>query len=1153
MLMKKLCTLIALLVTIVTGAKSQSMNETPLTLEAVEAGTVNIVNPNLLTIEYNKNGSGWTASTTNPISIEVAANDVVQFRGDNACYWAMGSSSEIPTRFTATSQVYVYGNIMSLVHKDDFATNSTLTSANAFAYLFSAPSTASVITYSDRDFYDLNSTITNHPTNDIVLAATSVPEGGYMYMFAGCEGLTRSPQLPAETLGDGCYHRMFGECSALVTAPALPATTLAPSCYDSMFYKCTSLSTSPALPATTLASSCYLGMFTGCTSLVSAPGLPATTLTEDCYHRMFEGCTSLTKAPVLPAPILFGQVYGGMFDGCTSLNYVKCLATNLGEDVGVYSSVADWLADVAATGTFVKADVMSSWRVGIDGIPSGWTVKNASEEVASMNETPLTIEATEDATTITITNPLALTIEYSTNGGTSWTASSANPITISGINAGQTVQLRGNNAAYASSATKANATIITFDKDCYAYGNVMSLISSTDFATNTILTSDFAFYGLFYQSTHLINHATKDIVLPATTLTESCYASMFLGCSALTKAFALPATTLATKCYRFMYSGCSNLATACELPATKLAEECYSTMFQSTALTSAPVLPATTLAKGCYMNMFRACSKFAVAPVLPATTLAESCYEYMFHSAPLTSAPALPATTLANRCYFGMFLNCANLPTAPTLPATTLAESCYNGMFYGSGLTAMPALPATTVPSFAYSQMFANCNSLTTVSALPAARVDRLGYRWMFQGCQALTTSPAILATSLGEDACYYMFQNCINLEIAGDLSTIELEANACEYMFSGCTKLTKAPALPATTLAEQCYQRMFEECHSLVTAPKLPATNLADLCYNDMFWNCTSLKNAPVLPATKLVPYCYTMMFFGCSSLEKAPDLIAPTLEGNCYEHMFMNCTSLNYVKCLATDLGDETATDGWMTNVSAMGTFVKAPGVDWIGKGTTEGKDFDDPSKPCTFVHGIPAGWTVETSPIIFAHLNSDGDGNYWATFYNESAGFTADATTSVYTAKVSSDKSKVELTAVEDKTIPAGNAVVLKSSAEAATLTYAAAATETLADNELMASSTDITAPTNTYMLVKGASGVGFYHWKGTDIPANRGYLIIDGAGAREFFSIGEEVITGIKEIQDVRGKTDDVYYDLNGRRVLYPTKGIYVRNGKKIIFK
>lgn len=175
----------------------------------------------------------------------------------------------------------------------------------------------------------------------------------------------------------GSYHQMFADCAGLVTVPEeLPATTLGLYCYDNMFFGCTSMEVAPQLPATTLADGCYMGMFSGCTSLSTAPALPATTLAEDCYHRMFEGCTSLIKAPDLPAATLFGQVYGGMFDGCTSLNYVKCLATNLGENVGVYASVAEWLSNVSPTGTFVKHPDMNDWLIGtIDGIPAGWTVK----------------------------------------------------------------------------------------------------------------------------------------------------------------------------------------------------------------------------------------------------------------------------------------------------------------------------------------------------------------------------------------------------------------------------------------------------------------------------------------------------------------------------------------------------------------------------------------------------------------------------------------------------------------------------------------------------------------------------------------------------------------------------------------------------------
>ena len=169
---------------------------------------------------------------------------------------------------------------------------------------------------------------------------------------------------------------LFSDCTGLTSAEnlILPATTLANGCYDSMFMNCTSLTTAPALPATTLTRECYYGMFNGCTNLTTAPALPATTLTDNCYNSMFQGCTNLTTAPTLPATTLAGNCYRSMFNGCTSLNYIKCLAT----DISTFNCTRNWVNGVAATGKFVKASSMTSWTTGVKGIPSGWTVQDAS-------------------------------------------------------------------------------------------------------------------------------------------------------------------------------------------------------------------------------------------------------------------------------------------------------------------------------------------------------------------------------------------------------------------------------------------------------------------------------------------------------------------------------------------------------------------------------------------------------------------------------------------------------------------------------------------------------------------------------------------------------------------------------------------------------
>lgn len=280
----------------------------------------------------------------------------------------------------------------------------------------------------------------------------------------------------------------------------------------------------------------------------------------------------------------------------------------------------------------------------------------------------------------------------------------------------------------------------------------------------------------------------------------------------------------------------------------------------------------------------------------------------------------VPANGLQDSIYREMFYGCTNMTTAPNLPATTLAASCYRSMFNGAGLTTAPELPATTMAGYAYLSMFADC-PITTAPALPATTLAEYCYSNMFRGTN-ITDMPDLPATTL-EQYCYNgMFSACTSLTgVTAELPATTVKRNCYQYMFNGCTSLTTAPALPATTLAEYCYQQMFNGCTSLTTAPQLPATTLAEYCYDGMFQNCTSLATAPELLATTLFTYCYA--------------------------HMFRYCSSLNYVKCLATNPGNNTI--NWVDGVASSGTFVKHPDAAW-----TSG------------VNGTPAGWTIEDAVI-------------------------------------------------------------------------------------------------------------------------------------------------------------------------------------------
>lgn len=89
---------------------------------------------------------------------------------------------------------------------------------------------------------------------------------------------------------------------------------------------------------------------------------------------------------------------------------------------------------------------------------------------------------------------------------------------------------------------------------------------------------------------------------------------------------------------------------------------------------------------------------------------------------------------------------------------------------------------------------------------------------------------------------------------------------------------------------------------------------------------------------------------------------------------------------------------------------------------------------------------------------------------------------------------------------------------------------------------------------YVLANKTKGYGFYRWTGDDLGAGRVYLPVGAtvAGAHEYFGFFEDGTTAILSIDDFKANVGP-FYDLQGRRVDNPTKGIYIVNGKKVFVK
>ena len=286
-----------------------------------------------------------------------------------------------------------------------------------------------------------------------------------------------------------------------------------------------------------------------------------------------------------------GAVYSGS-DWATfeSAGCVFLPAAGIRSGSSVYSQGTDgyyWSASPYDTGSAYSVYFRSGnlSPASYDGRSNACSVRlvrevaTSDEEAAPAEEpvtlaTPLTIEALT-AGTIVIQSP-KVGMQYSLNGGTK-TAATTDDINLA-VQAGDKVQLYGNGTeitSYNDTRILGEGTGFT----CNVYGNIMSLIDETGFATKKTLTNSNVFRYFFYG-----NNALKDasgLLLPAETLSSGCYQQMFYNCSSLTAAPDLPATLLSTNCYRQMFSGCFSLTSAPDLPATTLTGSCYREMFQS--------------------------------------------------------------------------------------------------------------------------------------------------------------------------------------------------------------------------------------------------------------------------------------------------------------------------------------------------------------------------------------------------------------------------------------------------------------------------------------------------------------------------------------------------------------------------------------------
>ena len=207
----------------------------------------------------------------------------------------------------------------------------------------------------------------------------------------------------------------------------------------------------------------------------------------------------------------------------------------------------------------------------------------------------------------------------------------------------------------------------------------------------------------------------------------------------------------------------------------------------------------------------------------------------------------------------------------------------------------------------------------------------------------------------------------------------------------------------------------------------------------------------------------------------------------------------------------------------------------------------------------------WYIEPIDFTYVKLGRGMDANktpngYWSTLYLPYAVCIPEGVEAFIGAK---DAQTNDLMLSPVKEAPAETGLVIKHTADQVRLPIVYKTTNTVNGNQLQGTLVEQTVPEDEhqhhYVLSNGPHGLGMY-WLPQNVnklAPNKAY-VHDANHASRFFAFSFGEITGIDKVENTpheanQSDTPVVYYDLSGRRVLNPSHGFYIANGRKVYIK
>ena len=522
-----------------------------------------------------------------------------------------------------------------------------------------------------------------------------------------------------------------------------------------------------------------------------------------------------------------------------------------------------------------------------------------------------------------------------------------------------------------------------------------------------------------------------------------------------------------------------------------------------------------------------------------------------------------------------MFSGCGSLTSLDLSPLNTTNVTDMSRMFSGCySLTSLDLSPLNTANVTNMSFMFGGCSSLTTLDLSPLNTDNAMDMSWMFSSCEGLTSLDLSPLNTANVTDMSGMFCFCSGLTSL-DLSPLNT-ANVTDMsqMFCFCTGLTSLDLSPLNTDNVTNMWNLFGSCTGLTSLDLSPLNTANVTNMGQMFSHCTGLTTLDLSPLNTDNVTNMTNMFMGCSFLTRiyvgdgwSTQQITVKENGI---NMFTDCAVLvggagttydaTYTDYTYARIDGGTASPGYLSHISQKDALpeVKIPYTTLSDDGTTLTFYYDTNMKS-------RGGTGVSANEFSIGDTQRS---NITAVVFDESM---ADCT-NYFTSTSGWFKGCRNLTNIT------GLEHLNTSSVQSMTSMFLGCEKLTVLDlsgfntanvesiggmfGECRSLTTIYVGDGWTTKNVKTYSGRYVFEGceklvggKGTaysDTHADYTYARIDGGTASPGYltHINDKGMTGVKTV-DIQHQTVGKRYDLGGRQVSTPRRGIVIVEGKKAL--